>query len=124
MTPAPPEILVVEADPGLTTTYARLIASYDHAVVATDLAEEALDFIKMIPFSACLLTTSPPDMCGFEALKRFRDARPLLPILFCGSDWNGRVRRRALRLGATETLPMPFSVRTFADKLEAILEYH
>jgi YesN/AraC family two-component response regulator len=69
-----------------------------------------------------LIDYSLPDGDGFEVLKRIREVKPRLPVIFMTAYSTDNLAIKALRSGATDFIKKPLSFVYLMGKLSEILE--
>jgi DNA-binding response OmpR family regulator len=114
-------VLVVEDDPRLGRTLARLLTEDRHVVdVATD-GGSALDLLEATDgFEAMILDLGLPDIDGVEVARRVRAGGSLIPILVLTARDGLEDRIRGLDAGADDYLTKPFSYEELAARLRAL----
>lgn len=115
-----PHVLIVQADRSLARVFEHMVSRFNCTFYTTDLGEEAADLVEVLRFDFCILDCTLPDLCGHEVLTRMRSSGFRRPILFnSGADF---LKKKALELGASDTLHMPFGSSLLMDKIEAMLD--
>lgn len=115
-----PHVLIVQDDRSLASVLEMMVARFNCTFYTTDLGEEAIDLVGIERFDCCILDYMLPDLCGYEVLRRMCDSGFRQPILFNTSVCC--IRQRALELGASDTLQVPFNSSTLMDKIEIMLD--
>lgn len=114
-------ILIVDDEPSLRQTMARILQRAGYEVTTAADGKEALTLVSEHIFDLLYLDIRMPDMNGLELLKTIHAKFPDLPvILFTAQpDLNSAVE--ALRRGATDYLLKPLKPQTVLDRTQAIL---
>ena len=117
MTNAKPTVLVVDDDPDLRASIARLLRSLD---MDTQLFASISDFLKAVPPDGptCLvLDVRLPGQSGLDLQRELAAAHRELPIVFITGHGDIPMTVQAMKGGAIEFLTKPFRDQ---DLLEAI----
>src|SRR6185503_8006538 len=114
-------ILIVDDEPSLRQTMARILQRAGYEVTTAADGKEALTLVSQHIFDLLYLDIRMPDINGLELLKTIHAKFPDLPvILFTAQpDLNSAVE--ALRRGATDYLLKPLKPQTVIDRTHAIL---
>jgi CheY-like chemotaxis protein len=100
-------VLVVDDDPAVCKSLARLIRSMGAAANCASGGIEALAYLADRVVDLVLLDYAMPDLDGLAVLARLRaDPRTRdLPVLVCTGTLFANIRERALALGASGFVP-------------------
>ena len=115
-------VLIVEDDPDLQWSLARMLTVHGARVVGTSSGEGALAVVERWSADLVLIDES---LCsgpsGLEIARRVRQVRPLARVVLMTSGRDGA--SRAMRPGTPEfaTLPRPLERETVASLLDAVL---
>ncbi len=108
MSPVPRTVFVVDDDPSVRKSLARLLTSAGHRA---DTFASAAEFLRRKPRpagAACLiLDLRMPDVDGLELQAALRDSGPTLPIIFATGHGDVPDSVRAMKLGAVDFLTKP-----------------
>jgi len=115
----PPVLLLVDDEPAILESLSRLLPEYELRTAPGGRA--ALEMLDREPISACLVDIRMPDVDGFEVLRQARASRPDLPIVLMSGHTSFETAVAALRAGATDFLPKPFSRAELQRVIEAAL---
>ena len=114
-------VLLVEDDPSVSATLARVLGEESYRVVQVASGEEALEQVEARPFSIMILDVGLPGMDGFQVLERIRDRDMGLPILMLTAEDSEEAIVQGLRGGAEDYVVKPFSVPELLARIEAVL---
>ena len=110
-------ILVVDDEPDLAATCARVLRRLGHGVVAVGSVTDALTRLAASPPALLVSDIRLPDGSGLEVV---RAARPIPAIVMTGQP-SERGREEAMAAGASVYLPKPFEVGGFAAAVQRTL---
>jgi FixJ family two-component response regulator len=117
MTDAKPTVLVIDDDPNLRASIARLLRSLD---IDSRVFASVADFVKSDPpdVPTCLvLDVRLPDQSGLDLQRELAAAHSKLPIIFITGHGDVPMTVQAMKGGAIEFLTKPFRDQ---DLIEAI----
>jgi two-component system response regulator FixJ len=110
-------VVVIDDDPSVRRSLARLLASAGYGVIVCSSAEEFLA-MPSVPRPTCLVTdVRMPGMTGLDLLDVLGTRRPSLPIILLTGDADASAHARAA--GAVRFLLKPFASD---DLLSALAE--
>jgi DNA-binding response OmpR family regulator len=114
-------ILIVDDEPSLRQTLARILQRAGHAVTTAESGAQALAFLETSEFDLAYLDIRMPDMSGLDTLTAIHAAHPDLPVvLFTAQpDLNSAVE--ALRAGAADYLLKPLKPEVVLEKTGILL---
>jgi FixJ family two-component response regulator len=115
-----PVVLVLDDDPGIRAALAQLLTASGMRVVLFASAEELMSGV--IPDAPCclLLDLQLPDITGLEIQEKLA-ARDGPPIIFISGHGDIPTSIRAIKGGAVEFLPKPFSDEELFDAIRVAL---
>lgn len=102
-------IAIVDDDDSVREATTALLRSNGLQVEAFDSAEAYLDSLLADETRCLLLDVAMPGMSGLELQHRLAVEGRSIPIIFITAHDNPSIRRQALRSGAIDILPKPFS---------------
>ena len=117
-----PLILVIDDDPSLRRSLARLLRSAGLAVETFARAAELLAFERPPRPSCLVLDLHLPDMDGYELLRKIVAEAPDLPVIVLTGETGERKRLRALQDGAGAFLTKPFEDDRLLDEIHRLLD--
>jgi FixJ family two-component response regulator len=115
---AKPTVLVVDDDPNLRASIARLLGSLD---IDTLLFASISDFLKSAPPAGptCLvLDVRLPDQSGLDLQRELAAAHRELPIIFITGHGDIPMSVQAMKGGAIEFLTKPFRDQDLVDAIQ------
>jgi FixJ family two-component response regulator len=120
--PEIPLISIVDDDATVRVSMQRLISSAGFRAEAFASAE---DFLRAghLQDTACLVVDMRmPRMSGLELQQQLTTANCLLPLIFITAHGDDETRTQALRAGAVDFLPKPFSGEALLRAIQAGLQ--
>ncbi|MFW6067812.1 MAG: response regulator [Myxococcota bacterium] len=120
--PRPAGVLVVENDPDLQWTLARMLTVQGNRVVGTSSGEGALALIEQWPVSLVLVDEELPGMDGLEVAKRLRESHPHIPVVLMTGEQTTDLQVAARLVGAFATLTKPFRREAIVELLARVQE--
>src|SRR4051812_46871580 len=117
-------ILVVEYEPRYTDRVRQALAGQPFAPAFAKDGEEALRALDGPRPQLIVLSSVVPKVSTTELIRaiRGRDALQQTPILLTVSGYNGKSPKQdAVRLGASDILPKPYSETEFLGKVQQML---
>ena len=101
-------VFVVDDDPSIRKSMARLLTSTGHRVDTFASAGDFLRRKRRPPGAACMiLDLRMPDLDGLELQALLREANPTLPVVFATGHGEVPDSVRAMKLGAVDFLTKP-----------------
>ena len=104
----PPRILVIDDDPGVREYLEAALSGWGYRVSAVAAAEQALHQLDEMPPDLIVLDLLMPGMNGIEALHRFKQRLPDVPVVMVSGYGPAREIAECMRLGASDFLRKPF----------------
>jgi two-component system response regulator TctD len=114
-------LLIVEDDAALARGILKVFRAEGLAVDHVASGQDALDIVKMEPYSAVILDLGLPDMDGLTVLKRARQAHVHVPILILTARDATMDRVHGLDQGADDYLSKPFAVEELEARVRALI---
>ena len=108
-------ILLIEDDPGITTTLQRVLASDGHEVTIERRGDGGLTRAKTETFDVILCDVKLPGLSGLDVVKELHAARPRLPIILMTAHGTTNTAIEATKLGAFDYLLKPFEMPELLD---------
>lgn len=103
------DVLVVDDEPRIRATLALCLRDDGHRVEAVGSAEEALRAADRAPFDIAFVDLRLPAMSGLDLLAPLLDRLPWLKVIVITAHASVESAVEAMKLGATDYLPKPFS---------------
>jgi CheY-like chemotaxis protein/glycine cleavage system H lipoate-binding protein len=104
-----PKLLVVDDEPVVCESCTRIFRELGFNVEASPDAEQALDRALAGGYNAILLDIRLPGMDGLEFLQKLRSADSRVPVIIITGYSSVANASAAMRLGATDFIPKPFT---------------
>jgi len=118
---AAPKILVVDDEIGICRNVEKILAKNNYDVIHAQSAKEALEKMAKETFSLLLSDIVMPEMDGIELLKLTKEQWPLTKVMMMTAYASTDTAMKAIRLGAEDYVPKPFTPDGLRDKVEGIL---
>ena len=114
-------LLIVEDDSALARGMLKAFRNEGLAVDHVSCGMDALDVVRMEPYSAMILDLGLPDIDGLQVLKQIRQARLSVPILILTARDGTMDRVTGLDQGADDYLSKPFAVEELEARVRALI---
>lgn len=114
-------ILIIDDEPALRKTMARILQNAGLEVTTAESAEQGIDYLKSTEFDMILTDLRMPGMQGLEALKHIHANYPNLPVILFTAQPDVNSAVDALRHGATDYLLKPIKPEVMIERTRAIL---
>jgi two-component system response regulator TctD len=114
-------LLIVEDDAALARGLLKAFRSEGLAVDHVSTGQDALEVVKMEPYSAIILDLGLPDQDGLAVLKRMRSMHVTTPILILTARDGTSDRVNGLDRGADDYLSKPFAVEELEARVRALI---
>ncbi len=110
-------ILIVDDEPGVRDSLARLLELERYRVLTAGDAAAALEVVRDEPVDLALVDIKMPGMDGLELLERLQRDRPELPVVIISGHGTIQTAVEATRLGAFDFVEKPVD----ADRLLLVI---
>jgi CheY-like chemotaxis protein/tRNA A-37 threonylcarbamoyl transferase component Bud32 len=118
----PENILVVEYEPRYTERVRQALAGQPFTPCFAKDGEEAMKAIAEQPLNLIVLSSVVPKVSTADLIRAIRGRNRSMPILLTVSGYSGTTPRQdAVRLGASDILPKPYSESEFLGKVQQML---
>src|SRR5471032_46930 len=114
-------LLIVEDDAALARGLLKAFRGDGLAVDHVSCGQDALEIVKMEPYSAIILDLGLPDIDGLTVLKRMRSMHVSTPILILTARDGTSDRVNGLDHGADDYLSKPFAVEELEARVRALI---
>jgi FixJ family two-component response regulator len=111
-------VLVVDDDPGMLTSAARLLRQFGYASVLFLSAESFANHRQFDGVVCVLLDINLGDGSGIELRHRLKAANVSVPVIYMTGKDNPAVREAALQSGCLAYLTKPFPAKSLIEPLE------
>jgi CheY-like chemotaxis protein len=120
-----PSILVVEDDAALRRLFEQMLVRDGHDVTMAADGAQALKLIETTRFDVVITDLIMPEMEGLSLLRELRKRKSQAKIIAMSGGGRGSAAdylEIAVMLGATVTLPKPFTHLQLADAIDRVLK--
>jgi DNA-binding NtrC family response regulator len=117
-------ILVIDDEPVMQDSCQQILSRRGCDVIAAGEGYSGLDSLKHQPFDVLILDIHLPDISGEEVLKSIRVLFPNLPVIVITAYPTVESAVRAMKLGAFDYIPKPFTPTILRSVVAKALEYH
>jgi signal transduction histidine kinase len=114
-------ILVIEDNPDITKIMKIMLEHAGYQIVAANLGQHGLDYLKQHDVDLVLLDIMMPEMDGFEVLKQIRAQHSMvqLPVIMSTAIADQESVVRALELGANDYVTKPINFPVIQARINA-----
>jgi two-component system cell cycle response regulator DivK len=115
-------LLVVEDDPDGQEVLAHILGFHEirHEIVST--AEEALERVKVTPYTAAIIDLQLPGMDGWRLMQAIRAvAGGVLPCFAITAYHSASLAVKAIADGFAGYIPKPFEAASFVRELSRVI---
>ncbi len=117
---AQPKLLVIDDEPVVCQSCQRIFEGQGYKVETTTDSREGLKLATGNDYSAILLDVKMPDMDGLEFLHQFRNTNRKAPIIMITGYSSIQDAAAAMRLGAVDYIPKPFTPAEISDAVKRL----
>lgn len=114
-------LLIVEDDAALARGILKVFRHDGLAVDHVSRGRDALEVIRMEPYSAVVLDLGLPDIDGLQVLKQIRQSHIAVPILILTARDATADRVTGLDQGADDYLSKPFAIEELEARVRALI---
>ena len=115
------KILVVDDEKGICENVHKILAKRNYEVTHALSAREALDKMAKESFSLLISDIVMPEKNGLELLKLVKEQWPLTKVIIMTAYASTDTAMKAIRLGALDYVPKPFTPNEIRDTVEKAL---
>jgi CheY-like chemotaxis protein len=108
-------VLIVDDDPDMVETCARILRSNGHACLTATGGRAALDLLRRQPLDLILADLRMPEMDGLTLLAHARRLAPQVPVVIFTAYGSMETARQARQAGAAAYLAKPFGVNELRE---------
>ena len=119
---APISILVVDDETGICQNVKKILAKGNFDVTAANSGREALKMMAEKPFELVISDVVMPEMNGLQLLKSLKANWPQTKTVMMTAYASTNTAMRAIRLGALDYLPKPFTPNELRAMVDQALE--
>ncbi len=103
-------ILIVDDDPQLRQSFAKLLLDEGHTVLTAPNGEAALALVRQNPPELVVMDIRMPGMSGLEAFQTMHAMEPKLPVIIMTAFGTTETAIEATKLGAYDYILKPFEI--------------
>ena len=115
------KVLIVDDEPDLATTCARLLRRMGHVPLVSASGRHALELIEAEHPDLILTDLRLPAVDGLAVLRHARQGARKIPVILITAYASEASRRQALEEGAAAYLPKPFTAAALGAAVERAL---
>jgi len=115
------KILVVDDEIGICRNVEKILVKSNYEVKHAQSAKEALENMARDSFSLLISDIVMPEMDGIELLKLTKEQWPLTKVMMMTAYASTDTAMTAIRLGAEDYVPKPFTPNGLRSKVENVL---
>lgn len=116
------KILVVDDEIGICRNVEKILVKSNYEVRHAQSAREALENMARDSFSLLISDIVMPEMDGIELLKLTKEQWPLTKVMMMTAYASTDTAMTAIRLGAEDYVPKPFTPNGLRSKVENVLK--
>ena len=117
-----PHVLAVDDEVAIHGVLERLFPREGIQVTTCTGGEEALSLLDDRAVDLALVDFQMPTMTGIELLERVKEAHPHVEVILLSTQDNVQQAVRAMRKGAADFLPKPFSTDELVERVKTALD--
>lgn len=117
-----PHVLFVDDEQMLHTLFTRLFKRFDIQLTHCMSALQAVDLLEEHAFDLVITDFMMPDMDGVELLAHIRETHPSVRVIMITAHANVQHAVRAMKTGAIDYIPKPFSTDELMERVQRLLE--
>jgi len=115
------KILVVDGEKGICENVHKILAKNNYEVTQALSAQEALEKMAKESYSLLISDIVMPEKNGLELLKLVKEQWPLTKVIIMTAYASTDTAMKAIRLGALDYIPKPFTPKEIRDTVEKAL---
>lgn len=115
------KILVVDDEKGICENVHKILAKKNYEVTQALSAQEALEKMAKDSYSLLISDIVMPEKNGLELLKLVKEQWPLTKVIIMTAYASTDTAMKAIRLGALDYIPKPFTPKEIRDTVEKVL---
>jgi DNA-binding NtrC family response regulator len=116
------EILIIDDDPRLRQSFAKLLASEGHSVHQAPSGEAGLEIMRERAPDMAVVDLRLPGMNGLETFQAMREIEPRMPVVIMTAYGTTETAIEATKLGAYDYVLKPFDIPVFLKLVENALQ--
>jgi DNA-binding NtrC family response regulator len=115
-------ILVVDDEPLVCRSVKKILKKKGHSVDMVQRGQDALDMVERKRFDIMIVDLKMPGMDGIQVLKHIKETHPDISVLMITGYATVETAVEAMKMGAFDYIPKPFSPAELSIVVEKILE--
>jgi DNA-binding response OmpR family regulator len=115
------KILVVDDEKGICENVQKILAKNNYEVTQALSAQDALEKMAEASYSLLISDIVMPEKNGLELLKLVKEQWPLTKVIMMTAYASTDTAMKAIRLGALDYIPKPFTPKEIRDTVEKAL---
>ncbi|MEK7705828.1 MAG: response regulator, partial [Myxococcota bacterium] len=115
-------ILVVDDEPGIVASLAKILEREGHRVSTTDSGEEALELLRREAVDLVLADIMMPKMSGIELLRAVKAMSPAVEVVMMTAFGTVETAVECMREGAYDFIPKPLKRAIVVRSVQRALE--
>jgi DNA-binding NtrC family response regulator len=115
-------ILIVDDDPQLRQSFARLLGQEGFSVQTAHSGESGLNMVRTQKFDLVIMDVCLPGMSGLETFGALRESEPKLPVIIMTAFGTTETAIEATKMGAFDYVLKPFDVPEVLVLIEQAIE--
>ena len=119
---APLQVLLMEDDPSVSKGLQMVLSEEGYSVDIAMTGQSALDTADSKRFDLLVADLRLPDMDGMDVVKRVRENQPETEVIVITGYANVHTAVDAMKTGAVDYLPKPFTQEDFMARVETAME--
>lgn len=116
------QILIVDDDPQLRSSFEKLLAIEGHTVRTAHSGERGVELVRESLPDLVIQDVRLPGINGLETFKRMREIEPKLPVIIMTAFGATETAIEATKMGAFDFVLKPFDIPNILDLIEKALE--
>ena len=116
------KILIVDDEDIVHKSCQRILRDENYAIDSAYSAEEALDKIEKISYDLIISDLMMPGMGGMEFLRIIKELQMDVTVIIFTGYATAETARKALKMGAFDYIPKPFTPEEFREVVQNALE--
>lgn len=120
--PDAPHVLAVDDEVAIHGVLERLLPREGIEVTTCTSGTEALELLEEHSFDLALADYQMPEMGGMDLLDHITEEHPQVGVVLLSTQNNAQQAVQAMRTGAVDYIPKPFSTDELVERIQTILE--
>jgi len=112
------KVLIADDEKEFIETLAQRLEMRDFHVTTVDSGGAAIEIAVKIDFDVIILDVQMPEISGIDALKKIKEATPLVPVIMLTGEATVENAIQGMKLGAFDFLIKPTEMDRLSDKIK------